>query len=170
MKRLGDEEESDWDSEEQEVQEEKSFLQDTQTQIGMRCPGQPLQQRGEETHQKQAEQSNSSILPWNREGGMAKEVPENLRKLVESTSFFQAEGDAAGYGASPDSTTGFGPTTAISGSPRIFSSGRSTRGFECRRLQNVNSMGSSRTSGKKSECPSFRLSIPQLPLGDLPQS
>ncbi|KAH7828320.1 putative Phage integrase family [Monocercomonoides exilis] len=69
------------------------------------------------------------------EGGMSKEVPENLRKLVESTSFFQAEGDAAGYGASPDSTTGFGPTTARGGPPRRYSSGRSTQGFVYRQLQ-----------------------------------
>ncbi|KAH7826625.1 uncharacterized protein MONOS_2773 [Monocercomonoides exilis] len=69
------------------------------------------------------------------EGGMAKEVPENLRKLVESTSFFQTEGDAAGYGASHDSTTGFGPTTARGGLPRRYSSGRSTQGFVYRQLQ-----------------------------------
>ncbi|KAH7825649.1 uncharacterized protein MONOS_16306 [Monocercomonoides exilis] len=66
---------------------------------------------------------------------MSKEVPENLRKLVESTSFFQAEGDAAGYGASPDSTTGFGPTIARGGLPRRYSSGRSTKGFVYRQLQ-----------------------------------
>ncbi|KAH7826084.1 uncharacterized protein MONOS_12418 [Monocercomonoides exilis] len=69
------------------------------------------------------------------EGGMSKEVPENLKKLVESTSFFHAEGDAAGYGASPDSTTGFGPTTARGGITRRYSSGRSTQGFVNRQLQ-----------------------------------
>ncbi|KAH7821268.1 uncharacterized protein MONOS_14493 [Monocercomonoides exilis] len=66
---------------------------------------------------------------------MSKEVPENLRKLVESTSFFQAEGDAAGYGASPDSPTGFGPTTVRGGLTRRYSSGRSTQGFVYRQLQ-----------------------------------
>ncbi|KAH7820351.1 uncharacterized protein MONOS_2256 [Monocercomonoides exilis] len=69
------------------------------------------------------------------EGGMIKKVQENLRKLVESTSFFQAGGDAERYGASPDSTTGFGPTTARGGLPRIYSSGRSTQGFVYRQLQ-----------------------------------
>ncbi|KAH7822446.1 uncharacterized protein MONOS_10504 [Monocercomonoides exilis] len=66
---------------------------------------------------------------------MSKEVPENLRKLEESTSFFQAEGDAAGYGASPDSTTGFRPATAKGGLSRRYSSGRSTKGFVYRQLQ-----------------------------------
>ncbi|KAH7822704.1 uncharacterized protein MONOS_7362 [Monocercomonoides exilis] len=70
-----------------------------------------------------------------KKGGMSKDEPENLRKLVESTSFFQAEGDAAGYGASPDSTTGFGPTTARGGLSRRYSSGRSTQGFVYRQLQ-----------------------------------
>ncbi|KAH7816056.1 uncharacterized protein MONOS_2565 [Monocercomonoides exilis] len=42
------------------------------------------------------------------DGGMAKVVPENQKKLVDSTIFFQAEGDATGHGASPDSSVGFG--------------------------------------------------------------
>ncbi|KAH7828660.1 uncharacterized protein MONOS_15217 [Monocercomonoides exilis] len=66
---------------------------------------------------------------------MSKEVPDNLRKLEESTRFFQAEGDATGYGASPDSTTGFGPATARSGLSGSFSSGRNAQRFECRNLQ-----------------------------------
>ncbi|KAH7815832.1 uncharacterized protein MONOS_10260 [Monocercomonoides exilis] len=69
------------------------------------------------------------------EGGMSEEVPENLKKLVESTSFFQAEGDAAGYCASPDSSAGFGPSTARSGPLRRCSSGKSTQGFVYRQLQ-----------------------------------
>ncbi|KAH7827040.1 uncharacterized protein MONOS_9878 [Monocercomonoides exilis] len=69
------------------------------------------------------------------EGGMSKEVSENLKKLVESTNFFQAEGEATGYGASTDSTTGYWPATARSGPPRRFSSGRSTQGFVYRQLQ-----------------------------------
>ncbi|KAH7826283.1 uncharacterized protein MONOS_15538 [Monocercomonoides exilis] len=68
------------------------------------------------------------------EGGMSKEVPDNLKKLVESTRFFQAEGDATGYGVSHDSSTGFGLGTARSGPPRRYSSGRSTQGFEYRQL------------------------------------
>ncbi|KAH7820168.1 uncharacterized protein MONOS_9941 [Monocercomonoides exilis] len=70
-----------------------------------------------------------------QEGGMSKEVPENLKKLEESTSFFQVEGDATGYGASPDTTTGFGPATARGGIPRRYSSARSTQGFVYRQLQ-----------------------------------
>ncbi|KAH7820203.1 uncharacterized protein MONOS_8810 [Monocercomonoides exilis] len=69
------------------------------------------------------------------EGGMSKEVPENLEKLVESTSFFQAERDITGFGASPDSTIGCEPATARSGPPRRYSSGRGTQGFVYRQLQ-----------------------------------
>ncbi|KAH7821339.1 uncharacterized protein MONOS_8729 [Monocercomonoides exilis] len=68
-------------------------------------------------------------------GEMIKKVPENLKKLEESTSLFQTERDATGNGESPDSTTGFGPTTARWGLTRRYSSGRSTQGFVYRQLQ-----------------------------------
>ncbi|KAH7825784.1 uncharacterized protein MONOS_7111 [Monocercomonoides exilis] len=48
---------------------------------------------------------------------------------------FSSRGRSIGYGASPDSTTGFGPATARRGLPRIYSSGRSTQGFVFRQLQ-----------------------------------
>ncbi|KAH7817958.1 uncharacterized protein MONOS_11640 [Monocercomonoides exilis] len=69
------------------------------------------------------------------EGGMSKEEPENLKKLEESTSFFQAEGDAAGCDASPYSLAVFGLATARSGTPRRHNSSSSTQGFVCRQLQ-----------------------------------
>ncbi|KAH7822202.1 uncharacterized protein MONOS_13205 [Monocercomonoides exilis] len=84
---------------------------------------------------KVAPKSNWESVKGFFEGGISKEVPENLKKLVESASFFQVEGDAAGYGASPDSTTGFGAATARWGLPRRYSSGRSTQGFVYRQLQ-----------------------------------
>ncbi|KAH7822659.1 uncharacterized protein MONOS_15127 [Monocercomonoides exilis] len=66
---------------------------------------------------------------------MSKEVPENLKKLVESTSLFRSEGDATVHGTSPDSTTGYGPATSRNGPPRRYSSGRSPQGFVYRQLQ-----------------------------------
>ncbi|KAH7823617.1 uncharacterized protein MONOS_9496 [Monocercomonoides exilis] len=69
------------------------------------------------------------------EGGMSKEVPVNLRKLVDSTGFFRAEGDATVCCASHDSSAGFGLAMARSGPLRRYSLGRSTQGFVYRQLQ-----------------------------------
>ncbi|KAH7818803.1 uncharacterized protein MONOS_15281 [Monocercomonoides exilis] len=80
-------------------------------------------------------QSNWENVKCFLEGGTSKDVPESLRRLVESTSFFRPEGDGPRYGASPTSPTAFDLVAARSGRPRRYSTGRNAQGFAYRQLQ-----------------------------------
>ncbi|KAH7820092.1 uncharacterized protein MONOS_6080 [Monocercomonoides exilis] len=68
------------------------------------------------------------------EGGTSKDVPESLRRLVESTSFFRPVGDVPVYGASPASPTAFGLITARRGRSRRSSTDMNAQGFAYRQL------------------------------------
>ncbi|KAH7828500.1 uncharacterized protein MONOS_7700 [Monocercomonoides exilis] len=80
-------------------------------------------------------QSNWENVKCFLEGGTSKDVPESLRRLVESTSFFRPVGDGPGYGASPASPIAFGLVAARSGRSRRYSTGRNAQGFAYRQLQ-----------------------------------
>ncbi|KAH7828647.1 uncharacterized protein MONOS_15550 [Monocercomonoides exilis] len=85
--------------------------------------------------QKVIPQSNWENVKCFLEGGTSKDVPESLRRLVESTSFFRPEGDSPRNGASLASPTAFDLVAARSGRPRRYSTGRNAQGFAYRQLQ-----------------------------------
>ncbi|KAH7816480.1 uncharacterized protein MONOS_9791 [Monocercomonoides exilis] len=69
---------------------------------------------------------------------MSKEVPVNLRKLVDSTGFFRAEGDATVCCASHDSSAGFGLATARSETTEKIQFGKEHPGI---RIQTTSEKG-----------------------------
>ncbi|KAH7822663.1 uncharacterized protein MONOS_14993 [Monocercomonoides exilis] len=80
-------------------------------------------------------QSNWENVKCFLEGGTSKDVPESLRRLVESTSFFRPEWDVPGNGASPASPTAFSLVPARSGRAWRNRIGRNAQGFVFRQLQ-----------------------------------
>ncbi|KAH7828035.1 uncharacterized protein MONOS_9343 [Monocercomonoides exilis] len=94
-------------------------------------------------------QANKESAKGFLEGGMTKDIPENLRKWVESTSFFQTEGDAPNYGVSPVSPTALGLISDRSGRARSYSTGRNAQCFVCRQLQERGHDGSFTNFGER---------------------
>ncbi|KAH7818321.1 uncharacterized protein MONOS_13084 [Monocercomonoides exilis] len=111
-------------------------------------------------------QSNWENVKCFLEGGTSKDVPESLRRFVESTSFFRPEGDGPGYGVSPASPTAFSLVAARSGSPRRYSTGRNLRASLTDSSKSMASRGASRISGKERDQHRPYHSMHQLHLGE----